>query len=1033
MTPEQWERVKTLFGRALQMDAGARVEFLDLACADDLAVRLEVQRLLEEHDRLRDSFLQTPATRTESTLLHRSVFSRDDLVSSRYRIVRFVDKGGMGEVYEAADLELAETVALKTLLLKQSLSDDALARFKREIQLGRRVINPHVCRIHDLGRHCHPQHGDILYLTMEFLRGESLSRRIRSQGRFSTTEALPLVRQMISALGSAHRLGIIHRDFKSSNVMLVSDGDKLCAKVTDFGLARSIDCREGGTLTSSGLVMGTPAYMPPEQFRGEATKASDIYALGVVMHEMVTGVLPFNPEVPAELRVAVTPRCQVPDLDVRWETAILCCLHSDASSRLTSVEQVDAALTRDASHQSTTRASAFSTFGRAWRSKYTVLAPLILLLLVSGALIWRSSHRRYTPLKSAVDWYDKGIEAFREGTYLKAAELLQSALNVDKNFAVARARLADAWSELDFKGNADEEMLAVSTDLEGSVGPLERSYIEAVRAILGRDFRSAIQHFHEVLNQSETAERPACFVDLGRAYEKAGEVPAALDAYRQARNLSPDSPTPYLRLAVLESRQGSNVEAASDFDRAFQLYTKLGSLEGTAEVAYQRSYWNSVLHRFKEAREQAQKSFDAARAMPIPSVQLEVRALCRFSGSDDQAIDDASKALVLAHENGLEYWETDALLRQGAGYLGKHDFASTRNCFDKALKAAERNHWPRLIALSQVNMAVLRDQQGQPQDLQRLAVAMEFYRIYQFPIESVYPLLLLAREKNNQSLYSDALHSGAEVLAVVQKLGDPILIAQAEEVIGTTHLGLQNYPEGLKCFDAAVDAANQAHDPESASYNLAHRADVLSRLGRFDDAQDALRKLTSKDLVPEARRLAAHILFSQGKFHRVVQITQAILLDNPNLEPAAAIDFRIVGSMAASEAGLLNLARRWADTAISLAEEDNNAELLANANLARVRLSLRSHEFKAAKSYAEGSLAFFQMHGQRESEWMALYYLAQAENALANKDIARQTALKALDIVDRFEHNWDASAFQSYTERADVSAACRELRLMARP
>lgn len=251
----------------------------------------------------------------------------------------------MGEVYEVVDLELNEVVALKTLLADRLKSEEMLARLKRETQLSRRINHPNVCRIYDLGYHSRAEGENVPYLTMEFLRGETLAAVIKREGRFSVERALPLVRQMIGALAAAHQLEIIHRDFKCSNVMLVFNGKELDAKVTDFGLARTAAGAEDATLTFSGQAVGTPPYMPPEQFRGEATKASDIYALGVVMHEMVTGALPFRPDTPPAERPKPSPRAYVSDLEPRWEAAIVRCLDSEAAYRFRKAEDVEAALT----------------------------------------------------------------------------------------------------------------------------------------------------------------------------------------------------------------------------------------------------------------------------------------------------------------------------------------------------------------------------------------------------------------------------------------------------------------------------------------------------------------------------------------------------------------------------------------------------------------------------------------------------------------------------------------------------------------
>ncbi|HEY2747276.1 MAG TPA: protein kinase, partial [Polyangia bacterium] len=278
----------------------------------------------------------------------RRAFADDEVVAGRYRVVRFIARGGMGEVYEVEDVELRIRVALKTIRVELVDDEAVLERFRGELALARRVTHPNVSRLFDLGFHDTPR-GRIAFLTMELLAGESLRERIR-RGRMDVQEALPIVEQMAAGLAAAHAFGIVHRDFKSDNVMLVpspSGGARVV--ITDFGLARSI---ESTTLpTISGELKGTPAYMAPEQLtNGPITAAVDVYALGVVMYEMMTATLPFaggNAMAVAVKRLTErpqSPRKVVATLDVRWERAIMRCLEREPNARFTDVGELVRAL-----------------------------------------------------------------------------------------------------------------------------------------------------------------------------------------------------------------------------------------------------------------------------------------------------------------------------------------------------------------------------------------------------------------------------------------------------------------------------------------------------------------------------------------------------------------------------------------------------------------------------------------------------------------------------------------------------------------
>lgn len=292
-----------------------------------------------------------------------ATFATDELIASRYRIEKFVAFGGMGEVYAALDTELGERVALKTVREDVAADPRVVERFKREIALARKVTHRNVCRIFDLGVHrAAVDTGDGLaapkppqtFLTMELLDGESLGDRIARSGPITTEAALPLVEQMVAALAAAHEVGVVHRDFKSGNVLLVPDGDGLGSKgtrvvVTDFGLARASRGDDPYATNGDGDagMVGSPVYMAPEQVEGgPVDKTADIYALGVVLFEMLTANIPFTGDTAMAIAVkrikeaAPSPRMFVPTLDPRWEQAVLRCLERAPQDRFAEARDV---------------------------------------------------------------------------------------------------------------------------------------------------------------------------------------------------------------------------------------------------------------------------------------------------------------------------------------------------------------------------------------------------------------------------------------------------------------------------------------------------------------------------------------------------------------------------------------------------------------------------------------------------------------------------------------------------------------------
>jgi tetratricopeptide (TPR) repeat protein len=276
------------------------------------------------------------------------------VVAGRYRIERMLGQGAMGEVYEAEDLELGERVALKALRPDIARDERLLLRFKKEILLAHRVTHPNACRTFDLVYDDGPDGARTALLSMELLHGETLADRLARQGRMRPDEALPIVRQIAAALDAAHGAGVVHRDLKSANAFLEPSADGgVRAVVTDFGLAwsREPEGSPSSGLTMAGELLGSPAYMAPEQVRGRATTpATDVYALGVVLFEMMTGELPFLGDSAFDTALrrlrepAPSPRRRAPDLPPVWERAILRALAREPGERFASAGDLVRAL-----------------------------------------------------------------------------------------------------------------------------------------------------------------------------------------------------------------------------------------------------------------------------------------------------------------------------------------------------------------------------------------------------------------------------------------------------------------------------------------------------------------------------------------------------------------------------------------------------------------------------------------------------------------------------------------------------------------
>jgi len=333
MAEARSSQIREIIEAALRLPPAEREEYLARISVSDSAL----------HEVLAERAGHPPDTVTRAVPasgMGRHVFSENYVVAGRFRIVRFLGRGGMGEVYEAEDLELGAAIALKTIRPEIAEHSQALNRLRKETYLARKVTHPNVCRIFDFSHD-----GDVAFITMELLSGGTLADRLRDPKIISLKDAYDWVLQMIDGLGAAHRAGVIHRDFKPGNVYLVPEQDGATRVViTDFGLARAMDSNQ--SMTESGQILGTLAYISPEQLRGEdASASSDIYALGIVIFELVTRRRPFEGAGISSLMKRLneqppSPKLWMEQIEPRWEAVILRCLQPDPGLRFSSVQQI---------------------------------------------------------------------------------------------------------------------------------------------------------------------------------------------------------------------------------------------------------------------------------------------------------------------------------------------------------------------------------------------------------------------------------------------------------------------------------------------------------------------------------------------------------------------------------------------------------------------------------------------------------------------------------------------------------------------
>lgn len=310
MDPERWQRLEKILQHALEREPHQRARFLDEACGEDSSLRSKVEELLRAFG-TPDGFLKSAVTKTFAGPTRPRFGQFVGQALGPYKIKELLGSGGMGEVYLADDTRLGRNVALKLLASTLLQDSRSRSRFLREARSVATLNHPHICTLYDIGH----QNG-IDFLVMEYLEGETLAKRLR-RAPLPLDQALHTAIEIADAMDKAHSHGIIHRDLKPGNIMLTPSGTKLL----DFGLAKVAPGKgvtPEGDLTAEGVILGTLQYMAPEQVEGKtADTRTDIFALGSVLYEMITGRRAFQGASEARLMAAILehdpPPMSLPD------------------------------------------------------------------------------------------------------------------------------------------------------------------------------------------------------------------------------------------------------------------------------------------------------------------------------------------------------------------------------------------------------------------------------------------------------------------------------------------------------------------------------------------------------------------------------------------------------------------------------------------------------------------------------------------------------------------------------------------------
>jgi len=989
---------------------------------------------------------------------------------SHYRILEKLGEGGMGQVYLAEDTHLGRRVAIKFLT---STDKHYRARFLREARAVSALSHANIAAVFDYGE----TEEQRPYLVMEFVKGKTVSDILHTDG-LTLAQAIEISAAVAEALGEAHHQGIVHRDIKPSNVIVTDRGQ---VKVLDFGLVKHMTSEsisgadpEAKTLfstrTRSDVIVGTPLYLSPEQASGKPVDGrSDIFSLGAMLYECLTGrsafsgdsfleigaqVIHVNPPPPSTINRSIpasldriTMKALEKNVAARYQSAPE--MLKDLRAALTAVSSdghrtvMTASRPTPVSHPMPT--GALATLTQSLTHKQVSLRTLIIAVVLSGAGIWAIIHwwrpAAYKPPAAVLALYNSGVEALRNGAYYQASSALEQAVQADDNFALAHARLAEAWTELDYADKAKDELLRAN-DLvrdRSRLAAIDALYLDAINATVTRDYGKAVQASAEIVKLSPDSAQ--VYVDLGRAFEKNEQIDKAIENYLKAANLDPQYATAYLRAGVVQVRRQDTAGAAANFDKAETLYRTLGNFEGVDEVLRQRGVLFRGIGKYAEAREQFKNALETARTTRNEPHQIlaliELSYLSSSEGNTSEAQSYAQQAVELAQQKHLESLAAGGLLELGNSFLARGNYDDAEKYFKQGIDLASVNKVRRREAMGQFNLGSLyilelRTDEG----LALVEQALKYFTEGNYRREVSLCLGQKARAHRRKGEYPAALLALSQKLELAQKGGDQPQIAVAYGEVGAVLSEQERFPEALNDYDKAYTINKAIGNRINIAFNQANRGDILWKLGRYDEAQQALDEALAiarqpdsgyKQLIPEIERSLAQMALTQRHLLEAKTRAENSLALAGTQYKNVTIESKFTLGLVKALSGSAAEGKTLCSEALQLASQGGDWALLSRATLALASVTLDSGDAVAALDLATKVQARFAQGGQQESEWRAWLIAALASQQLGDKTDATLQLAHSKQVFSELQQKWGTDVFNLYLRRPDIQVYYKQL------